>query len=157
MAATSSPADDERTYAHPGLVRGLAISGVAIGVASLSGLLALPYLQPGRYSGLLILCCLVAVAAGLLVAVAIARRSRDTIVVTREGLWCRSPAAPPVFIAWSEVGAVEPQNVMQRLVVTDRTGSRRIHLEYHLERFGELRREVLASAGRAAGGSGVSK
>jgi len=144
MTPALAPATNDRTYTHPGLVRALAISGIAICVASTLFILALPFLEwSSGVHWILIVSCLVTVLACLYAAVLIARRSNDTIVVSGEGLWCRSPNAPPVFIAWNEVGSVSPQNVMQRLVVTDRSGQRRIHLEFHLERFGELRREVL--------------
>lgn len=144
MGTALAPAPNDRTYAHPGLVRALAISGIAISLVSILFILALPFLEwSSGVHWILVVSCLVTVLACLYAAVLIARRSNDTIVVTGEGLWCRSPNAPPVFIAWDDVGSVVPQNVMQRLVVTDRSGQRRIHLEFHLERFGELRREVL--------------
>ena len=49
-----------------------------------------------------------------------------------------------------DVGEVEPQNVMQRLVVTDRSGTHRLLLEFHLQNFGELRRTVIERSRGAA-------
>lgn len=147
MATASDPGAGARTYHHPPLVRALAKWGIVISVGSIAFLLALPFLDHGTTSLVLVFCCLVTVLVCLYAAVGIVRRSGDTIVVDDEGLRCDSPNAPSVAIPWAEVGSVVPQNVMQRLVVTDRTGSRRIHLEYHLERFGELRRTVLDRAG----------
>jgi hypothetical protein len=148
MATASAPGANARTYAQPPLVRALARTGVVLSAGSILFLLALPFLDHGTTSLVLIFCCLVTVLACLVVAIAIVRRSGDLIVVADDGLRCESPNAPPVFIPWNEVGSVVPQNVMQRIVVTDTSGTRRIHLEFHLQRFGELRRAVLERAVR---------
>lgn len=143
MATASALGANARTYAQPPLVRALARTGIVLSVGSILFLLGLPFLDHGATSLILIACCLVTVLACLSVAVAIVRRSGDIIVVADEGIRCESPNAPSVFIPWREVGSVVPQNVMQRLVVIDTSGARRIHLEFHLQRFGELRRMVL--------------
>jgi hypothetical protein len=75
------------------------------------------------------------------------RGSRDTFVAAEDGLWQHSPGKPSVFLRWEDVGDVYPENVMQRLVVADRSGERRLAIEFHLQDFGELRRIILEKAG----------
>jgi hypothetical protein len=137
-----------RTYAHPGLVRRLAMSGILLSTATFVALTAVAVAQPERIHGVLLAACLATLAVCLVLSVRFVRRSRDTIVVDDTGLWWHSPHRETLGLAWEDIAKVEPQNVMQRLVVSDASGRRRIALEYHLENFGELRRTVIE---RAAG------
>lgn len=142
-----------KTFRHPPVVRSLAVSSALLCAGSGLFFLALPFVRPGSMNPILLACCILALAAGLYVALMVTRASRDRIVVEDGGLRCQSPGGDSVFIPWSEVASVEPQNVMQRLVVTDRSGGRTIHLEFHLEDFGELRRIVLEHAPPARAGA----
>ena len=149
MDRAYTPKPGDLAYAHPALVRNLAILGIAICLVTLVYVLAMPFLETtAGIHWFLVLCCVATVLACLQAGIAIVKRSRDTIGVAEDGLWWHSPRAGSVFIAWTDVESVEPQNVMQRLIVTDRSGALRIPLEFHLERFGELRREVLERSGR---------
>lgn len=132
-----------RTFAHPPIVRLLAMLGVVVSLGACLFALALPWLEPGENHWLLVLVCLATFGGCLYVAVAMVRGSHDTIVVTDDGLSQVSPNHPTLFLPWSEIAEVQAQNVMQRLVVADAAGTRRLFLEYHLQGFGELRRIVL--------------
>jgi len=136
------------SFAHPRLFRSLALFGIVFCVAGILFVLSLPLLQPQEDHRLVIVSSLAVFGVCLYLSVAMARSSRDTIVVADDGLWHHSPGGPSLFIRWNEIAGVQPQNVMQRLVVTDSTGARKIYLEYQLERFGELRRIVLDRATR---------
>lgn len=149
MDRSYTPNPCDLVYAHPGLVRILAIVGIAICIATLACFVALPF--PRMTAGIhwsLVFCCLVMVLVCLYAGATIVRRSRDTIVVAGDGLWWLSPNAASMFLAWTDVESVEPQNVMQRLIVTGCGGTLRIPLEFHLKRFGELRREVIQRSAR---------
>lgn len=134
------------SFAHPRLFRSLAFFGIAFSAGGLLFVLSLPVLEPDADHRLIMICLLPVLTVGLYLSVAMARSSRDTIVVADDGLWHHCPGGPSLFIRWSEIAGVQPQNVMQRLVVSDSTGARKIYLEYQLERFGELRRIVLDRA-----------
>lgn len=136
------------SFAHPRLFRSLAIFGIAFSAVGLLVVLSLPFFEPDADHRLIMLCLLPVLAIGLYLSFAMVRTSRDTIVVAADGLWHHCPGGPSLFIRWNEIAGVQPQNVMQRLVVTDATGARKIYLEYQLERFGELRRIVLDRATR---------
>lgn len=115
-------------------------------------MIALPLLRPDGDNALLVVSGLTLFGACLHLSIGMARSSGDKVVVADDGLWNLSPNRPSVFIAWEEIADVCAQNVMQRLVVTDRTGARRIHLEYHLEGFGRLRQAVLHRSARQVTG-----
>lgn len=150
---TETTLDDSqtsRTFAHPPLVHSLAVFAVAFFFTGILSVLALPLVRPGEGSRLLIVACLASFLASLQASVLFLRRSREVIVVADDGLSCRSPAGEAVSIPWAEIASVKAQNVMQRLLVQDAQGTRRIHLEYHLQDYGELRRIVLERSGESA-------
>jgi hypothetical protein len=147
-ASAAALSGGSASYSHPRLFRSLALFGIAFSVVGLAFVLSLPFLEPEADHMLIMICLLPIFAVGLVLGIAMARSSRDTVVVADDGLWYHSPGGPSLFIRWNEITGVQPQNVMQRLLVTDSTGSRRIYLEYQLERFGELRRIVLDRATR---------
>lgn len=147
-ASVSGSAAGSASFSHPRLFGRLALFGIVFCAVGIVFLLALPFLDPDADHRLLIVCSLPVFGLCLYLSVAMARSSRDTVVVAEDGLWYHSPGGPSLFIRWNEIAGVQPQNVMQRLLVTDSTGSRRIYLEYQLERFGELRRIVLERATR---------
>lgn len=147
MSTSAAGVESPRIHGHPPLVRRLARWGIGISAASALGLLAVPLRWSlGVPHWILLAAGLASVLACLKVAVAIDRHADDTVEACDRGLRLRSPRAPEVFLPWHEVASVEPQQLMQRLVVSDAEGRRRIPLEFHLERFGELRREVLERA-----------
>lgn len=143
LETSSTAHDNTRRFAHPPMVRSLSLFGVVFSAAGALAALSLPFMRPGENHWLLIACCLVVFVPSLVLSVAMARGSSDTVEVTEEGLWYRASTGGSTFIAWDEVGDVQAQNVMQRLLVVDTSGARRIFLEYHLENFGELRKAVL--------------
>lgn len=143
-----APRPDAKSFATPALVRWLAVSGVALCGPACAFFLALPFVARGGTDWLVVLSSLAFFGSLLPVSLSIARRSADTIVVDDDGLWRLSPSEPPLFLAWGDIVRVEPQNVMQRLVVEGRGDARRMLLEYHLQNFGELRRLVLERVGR---------
>jgi hypothetical protein len=71
-------------------------------------------------------------------------RFRDSVAVNADGVWYLPRKGEPTFIAWVDVANVKVDDPMQRLVLFDSTGSRRIRLEYQLENFGQLRDFVVA-------------
>lgn len=139
----AAPPAHTETFVHPPLVRRLAVSSMVTCAAGCLAALALPLLRPGENNTLLVVSCLSLFGSCLYLSLDMVRSCGDRIVVADDGLRNLSPNRPSVFIAWEEIADVCAQNVMQRLVVTDRTGERRIHLEYHLEGFGRLRQVVL--------------
>ena len=151
-AIPAAPPAHSESFVHPPLVRHLAVSSMVTCAAGCLVALALPFLRPGADNTLLIVSCLSLFGACLYLSIGMVRSSADKVVVAEDGLWNLSPNRPSVFIAWEEIADVCAQNVMQRLVVTDRSGARRIHLEYHLEGFGKLRQAVLDRTQRRLAG-----
>lgn len=146
MDATSGLPANAKPFVHPPIARHLAQFSVAFCLAGLVFGLSLPLLRPDGNNLLLVVSCIVGFGAGLYFSVATVRSYRESIVLADDGLRYRSPAHPPVFLRWDEIAAVYPENVMQRLVVEDATGQRKIHIEFHLQDFGELRRVILERA-----------
>lgn len=143
--STSAQPLNAKIFAQPRLVRVMSAAGVVICSAACLLALSLPLLMPEHDHRLLIVFSLVFSGYFLYLSLVTLRRSADTVACTADGLCWRSAKGSSVFIAWDEIGRVEVQNVMQRLVVTDRGETRRIILEYHLQDFGDLRRLVMAN------------
>lgn len=103
----------------------------------------MPFVKPGRGALPTAVC---SVAFGGTMGSFVLRsalRCRDRVAVTSEGIWYLPRKAPPTWIAWREVTAVEAHETQQRLVLKDGTGARTIRLEYQLENFSRLREIVL--------------
>jgi hypothetical protein len=136
----------ERSFAQPPLVRTLSIwFAVASALAAVS--IVVSRIEGIWTNDLLQLLSLAFCAVSLYVSVLGLRGSRDTFVATEEGLWKHSPGKASEFLRWEDVGDVYPENVMQRLVVADRSGRKRLAIEFHLQDFGELRRIILEKTG----------
>ncbi|HXC53512.1 MAG TPA: hypothetical protein VN634_21675 [Candidatus Limnocylindrales bacterium] len=116
-------------------------------------MLVLPWYTPYAVNWPVAMFSFLFFAVFLFVSVSAVRRSGDVIVVDDDGIRCDSPVRPPVSIRWDEIGDVHAENVMQRLVVCDVTGLRRITAEFHLQDFGVLRRTVFERAARSDRGS----
>lgn len=71
------------------------------------------------------------------------RACRRSVSIDPNGICLISPRAPDLFLRWDEIAAVKERPLMQRLVVSDLSGCRRINLEYQLRDFEELRRILL--------------
>ena len=105
--------------------------------------LSIPITDPGG-TPLIVLVLGVAMSSSFgAAAIQIFNRSRDRVAVSADGIWYLARTGAITFIAWSEVGSVGARDVMQRIVITDTTGIRRIRLEYQLEDFEKLRALVL--------------
>ena len=135
---------DRRSFPHPPVVHRLAVLSLAASVLGCLGTLAFALVLPDATDPLLFTGSLACFASCLWMSVAALRVSRDTVEADEEGLRLLSPGAPAVVLPWTEIAEVRFEQVMQRLVVRDASGARRIHMEFHLERFGELRDLVLA-------------
>ena len=72
-----------------------------------------------------------------------------TVAVNSDGIWGLPRSAAVTFIRWSDVGSVRALDVVQRLVVRDTTGNKKIKLEYQLENFEKLRAFVLEHSAAA--------
>lgn len=131
-----------RLFAHPPLVRSLALFGAWFSALFAVLVLLVPLYAPDWNNPLLLAISFVFCVGSVAVSLLMLRSSGDTFEVTGDGVCWRSPGKAPVFLAWSDVADVHPENVMQRLVVADAAG-RRILIEFHLRGFGELRRIVL--------------
>lgn len=142
--------DSARRFAHPPLVRSLALFGAGFSALFAVLVLLVPLYAPDWNNPLLLAISFVFCVGSIVVSLLMLRSSGDTFEVTEEGIGWLSPGKEPVFLAWREVADVHPENVMQRLVVADAAGRRRILIEFHLRGFGELRRIVLDRSRRKA-------
>lgn len=77
-------------------------------------------------------------------------RARGEVVVDESGVWWMVGRRPPTSIAWSDVQSLRADDLMQRLIVSDRTSRRTIKMEYQLDRFADLRAFVLAHTADSA-------
>jgi hypothetical protein len=88
--------------------------------------------------------CVAMFAAFGLIAFRSSGRLRDTIAVNSDGIWYLSRSGQSTYIAWSDVASVKVLDTQQRLLLSDKSDSRRIRLEYQLEDFAKLRDFVLS-------------
>jgi hypothetical protein len=144
---TVDPGDAERMFVQPPLVRTLALQGAvvsAIAAVSIVVTRARGLWENDALQLLSVGFCIVS----LYVSIAMLKGSRDSFVAAGEGLWQHSPGKPSVLLRWEDIGDVYPENVMQRLIVADRSGTRRVAIEFHVQEFGELRRMILERASK---------
>lgn len=137
-------------FAHPPVLKKTAIFTAACSALSAALLMLVPYVAPAWSSPFILVPSFLFCAGSIVWSLFILRSAGDTFEATPEGLRWRSLGKADVFLAWPDVRYVHPQNVMQRLVVEDRSGVR-ILVEFHLRGFGELRRIILErTPGRSA-------
>lgn len=79
-------------------------------------------------------------------AIDAARRSKDEIQTRREGLEYRPHQALSQLLLWDEISNLKEHPYLQHLVAMDRSGTRKIKLEYQLENFDSLREIILEKA-----------
>lgn len=76
-------------------------------------------------------------------------RLRDSIAVSPKGVWYLPKKGVATYIAWQDVATVKADDVGQRLVLLDTSGTRKIRLEYQLGNFAQLRDYVMSHADAA--------
>jgi hypothetical protein len=141
--SAAPPPADALTFKFPQsmvwLMLGLAIACFGLMVFGL----ALQVTDLRHASFTLMILCVAMFGSGAVGCLQIFNRSRDTVAVNADGLWYLQRKGSTTFIAWSEVGSVTARDGVQRLVVTDVTGTKKIRFEYQLENFEKLRAFVV--------------
>ncbi len=143
------PRGVSKSFEQPPVVFRLALLGVVLCGLGCPLMLVLPWYAPYAVNWPVAAFSFLFFAIFLFVSVSVVRRSGDVIVVDDAGIRWDSPGRSSVSIPWDDVGDVHNENVMQRLVIAERRGPRRIKAEFHLQEFGVLRRTVLARTGRS--------
>ncbi len=77
-------------------------------------------------------------------------RLRYSVAVSPVGIWYLPSSRLSIHLAWSEVGKVRANDVMQWLVVSDVSGSRSFRVDYQIENFSGLRDFILKNTTAAA-------
>jgi hypothetical protein len=112
--------------------------------------------QPARGSLLAVVLAFLVCGTGAFLCLRIVRYSRDRIAVNSEGVWYLARNGPSSFMTWSNIAAVRADDTMQRLILTDTSGTIVIRAEYQLENFATLREFVLSHMPNAAGQASLS-
>ncbi len=73
-------------------------------------------------------------------------RLRYSVAVSPVGIWYLPSSQQPIHLAWSQVGDIRANDVMQWLVVRDVSGSRSFRVDYQVEDFSGLRDFILKRA-----------
>lgn len=76
-------------------------------------------------------------------------RLRDSVAVSPKGVWYLPKKGTATYIAWQDVATVKADDVGQRLVLLDASGTQKIRLEYQLGNFAQLRDYVTSHADAA--------
>lgn len=71
------------------------------------------------------------------------RTCRMVVAITEESICYGVPSHTLVELLWVEVSSLKECHFRQRLLIANRTGDRKINLEYQLENFGDLLAVVL--------------
>lgn len=128
------------TYFHlPSSLRWLMIVCLVALLGFIAFFLTLPIFEPGRK--FLVIAAIDAAGFGAfaLLAGGSIRKSWDRVAVDDAGIWYLPHKASPVLLRWEEIASVEAREIgMQRLMLSDASGFKKIKLEYHLENFDKL-------------------
>ncbi len=84
-----------------------------------------------------------AVGAGIWLLRRVLRSLSGVVRVTEDGLQYECTGEMPVFLPWKSVASVRERPIWQRLEVVGQGGNPVIHVEYQVDDFERLRREIL--------------
>jgi hypothetical protein len=139
----TAPAD-ALIFEFPASMRAVLLGGAVFftGFTALGA--AMQLTRPSRGSWVLVLLLFLVFVPAAIYCTGAYRRFRDRVAVNAEGIWYLPKNGLFTFIAWSDIAEVKANDAMQRLIVTDASGSRTIRAEYQLGNFATLREFVLA-------------
>ena len=126
------------TFRYPRRFKAMtAVSGVVL--AALAVML-LTWLETGpvRHTELFV-AIILTISVCLAWCVTMFRRADDEVVLDDSSIAYRVPGRSTVILSWPEVTGVRARDLLQRLDLSDVTGTRRIVLAYQMENFGRLR------------------
>jgi hypothetical protein len=146
QAPELSAPPDATLFKFPGGTTAIMLFSSILTFSLMIGLLYTVLSDPHRGSLELAALSVVIFGAGSFFSFRVSQRCRDTIAVNNQGIWYLSRNSPPTYIAWNDVATVDAKETQQRLVLTDRSGTRSIRLEYQLADFSKLRDFVLSHA-----------
>jgi len=66
----------------------------------------------------------------------------DRVAIDESGIWYIAAKGPNCRIAWDDIGSIKSHKIMWFLEVIDSSRSRRIRLEYNLDKFNSLRQLI---------------
>jgi hypothetical protein len=110
-----------------------AVVFAALAAMLLKWLAIMPLRQPEIFIAIML-----TLGASLAWCVAMYKRAGDEVLVDESSIVYRVPGRTPVILSWPEVTRVRARDVLQRLDVSDVTGTRRIVLAYQMENFARL-------------------
>lgn len=129
------------TFRYPRRFKAMtAVSGVvfaALAAMLLKWLEVGPVRQPELFAAIML-----TLGVSVTWCVAMFRRADDEVLVDESSIVYRVPGRTPVILSWPEVTRVRARDVLQRLDVSDVTGTRRIVLAYQMENFARLRQII---------------
>ncbi|HEY3097976.1 MAG TPA: hypothetical protein VGL14_03655 [Methylomirabilota bacterium] len=70
------------------------------------------------------------------------RRADDEVVLDESSIAYRVPGRPTLIVSWPEITRVRARDLLQRLELSDVTGTRRIVLAYQMDNFARLRQII---------------
>jgi len=117
-----------------------AVSGVVFAALAIMLLMWLD-IGPVRHTELFA-AIMLTVGTSLAWCVTMFRRADDEVVLDESSIAYRVPGRPTLILSWPEITRVRARDVLQRLDLSDVTGTRRIVLAYQMENFARLRQII---------------
>jgi hypothetical protein len=96
-----------------------------------------PLRQPELFTAIML-----TLGVSLAWCVAMFKRADDEVVLDESSIVYRVPGRPTLILQWPEITRVRARDLLQRLDLTDVTGTRRIVVAYQMENFGRLRQMI---------------
>jgi hypothetical protein len=114
-----------------------AVVFAALAAMLLKGLEIVPLRQPELFTAIML-----TLGVSLAWCVAMFKRADDEVVLDESSIVYRVPGRPTLILQWPEIARVRARDLLQRLDLTDVTGTRRIVVAYQMENFGRLRQMI---------------
>jgi hypothetical protein len=96
-----------------------------------------PLRQPELFTAIML-----TLGVSLAWCVAMFKRADDGVVLDESSIVYRVPGRPTLILQWPEITRVRARDLLQRLDLTDVTGTRRIVVAHQTENFGRLRQMI---------------
>ena len=141
---TKAPQADASIFGFRGSLRVWMLGAMVICIGFIAFAVLMQLTRPARGSLVTVLFSFVVFGTGSFLCLRVVRYSRDRIAVNSEGIWYLARNGPSSFMTWSNIATIKADDTMQRLILTDASGTRIIRVEYQLENFPTLREFILS-------------
>ncbi|MDE3163402.1 MAG: hypothetical protein KGL64_09095 [Acidobacteriota bacterium] len=149
-AQVKTPPPDASVFEYPASLRIMMLVVTLLCVGFITFALVMQLIRPAPGSLITVFLALVVFGTGTVFSFRTMRYTRDRIVVNPEGIWYLAKNGPSSYMTWLDVTSVKADDTMQRLILTDASGTRIIRIEYQIGSFKALREFILSHANSLA-------